>query len=74
MFLEQLSPPSIGRVLAATTSALLLRSAGERFPDLLLCVEHLRLSPCHAEVAVDTCNSILFRSVFGLPSQTRSLR
>ncbi len=50
VFLEQLSPPLIG--------------AGERFPDLLLCVERPRLRPCHTELAVGTCNSILFRAVF----------
>ena len=64
MFLEQLSPPSIGHVLVVSTSALLLCSAGERFPDLLLCVKRLRLCPCHTELVVDTGNSIFFRSTF----------
>ena len=64
MFLDQLPSPSIGRVLVTTTSVLLLRSTGERFPDLLLCVERPRLRPCHTELAVGTCNSILFRAAF----------
>ena len=63
VFLEHLSPPSIGRVLA-TATFFLLRSADERFPDLLLCVDRLRMCPCHTELplAPDQVPYIIFFS------------
>jgi hypothetical protein len=64
VFPEQLCHPQLVAFLPQQPLALLLRSAGERFPDLLLYVERLRLRPCHTELAVGTCNSILFRAAF----------